>query len=68
LTQDQINFIRGLDPQGIDGTISTVLLDKNLANASFETVLKFLVQRLFQEKLYLVQQNIELSNKSFKEN
>lgn len=53
MTEDQINFFKTLDPDGLDGTIQSVLLNENLKFANFEAILKMLICCILSEKRFL---------------
>lgn len=57
----QIEFLKSLDPNGIDGTIQIFLMQKNLNEIPFEAVAKEIMKNLVNEKRFLVSQNIRLS-------
>lgn len=50
MKQQDIDWIKKLDPEGMNGTIQSVLLSNDLSAAGFESVLKFLLIRTLEEK------------------
>lgn len=58
----QIEFLKSLDPDGIDGTIQIFLMQKNLNEIPFETVAKEIMKNLVNEKRFLMIQNTRLSS------
>jgi len=67
MKKEQIEFLKSLDPDGIDGTIQSVLMREDLDQCPFENALMFLLKQTMAEKSFLIKQNIELSNGLFKE-
>lgn len=59
---DQINWVKNLDPQGLDGTIQGLLFEPNLDRIPFEAFLKALVIRLKADKEAALQDNKKLAN------
>lgn len=56
----QLDFLRSLDPEGMDGTVQTFLMNyPDLPSASFETVICKLVVALLRDKASLVRSNVE---------
>lgn len=49
----EIEKIRQLDSQGLNGTIASVLLDPNINQASYPGVLYYLLAKCLEEKSYL---------------
>ena len=68
MTNDEIKFIRDLDPEGVDGTIQSLLMGNltksgvDLENYPYVKVLVHLVKTLKQEKEALVKDNLSLSS------
>lgn len=62
MNKEQIDFIRSLDPDGIDGTIQIFLMQKNLNEIPFEAVAKEIMKNLVNEKRFLMIQNTQLSS------
>jgi hypothetical protein len=48
----EIDKLKQLDPQGLNGTISSVLLDPNINQAHYADVLYYLVAKGIEEKSY----------------
>lgn len=61
MTREQIEFLKSLDKEQMDGTIQSVLLSEGLTTKSFESVCKHLLLNLKAEKDHLIQDNIRLS-------
>ena len=49
----EIIKIRQLDPQGLNGTVSSVLMDPNINQAHYAEVLYYLLVKSLEEKSYL---------------
>ena len=49
----EIIKIRQLDPQGLNGTVQSVLLDPNINQAHYAEVLYYLLHKTLEEKSYL---------------
>lgn len=60
MKHQEIEFIKSLDPEEIDGTIQSILMREDLQYVPFIEILKFLVKAQVGEKLFLVKQNISL--------
>lgn len=56
MKQQDIDWIKKLDPDEMNGTIQSVLLSSNLSTAGFESVLKFLLIRTLEEKQSYVEE------------
>lgn len=63
MTRDEIEFLRSLDKDGVDGTIQAMILDPNITKAPFNSVARILLTQLVKEKHHLVKDNINLSKK-----
>lgn len=63
MNQQESDYIRSLDPDGVNGTIMSVLLNPQLSEASFTVVLRYLLERTLDEKAALQ----KLHDKMFKE-
>lgn len=50
MKQQDIDWIKKLDPEEMNGTIQSVLLSNDLSTVGFESVLKFLLIRTLEEK------------------
>ena len=61
MNEHQINRIKILDPDGLDGTIQSFLM-VDLKEIPFEGFAVSLIERLYKEKQALVKDNIRLSN------
>ena len=64
--------IRRLDPTGLSGTISSVLLDLNINEASYPNVLYYLLNKTLEERGYYERvtskmQNVLLANSLIRE-
>lgn len=62
MNKEQIDFIRSLDPDGIDGTIQVFLAHNKLNEVPFEFVAKKIMQQLVNDKRSLVLDNVRLSH------
>lgn len=60
MNTEQINFISSLDPEGINGTIQTVLFHKDLDKLDFTTTLQFLLDITVKEKAAIVKEQKKL--------
>lgn len=49
----EIDKLRQLDPQGLNGTLTSVLLDPNINQAHYADVLYYLLAKSLEEKSYL---------------
>lgn len=61
MNREQIEFIKSLDKEQMDGTIQSVLLSEGLTIKSFDAVCRHLLVNLKAEKDYLIRDNIKLS-------
>lgn len=61
MNRQQIDFLKALDPQGLDGTIQNILLQKELHSVPFEKVCMVLLTQFTKEKQSLVIDNIRLT-------
>ena len=61
MNKDQVALIKKLDPNGLDGSIQSLLLRSDLATITFEKALSFLVQALMNDKTTLANENKKLS-------
>jgi hypothetical protein len=57
MKQEQINYLKSLDPKSEYGTLQRVLLEDNLNVVPFESVLRYLVENLMVEKETLFKEN-----------
>lgn len=58
----EIEKIRQLDVQGLNGTIQSVLLNPNINQASYPEVLYYLLSKTLEEKSYLERVNNAMTN------
>ena len=61
MNRQQIDFIKALDPRGLDGTIQNILLQKELHTVPFDKVCMLLLSQFVKEKQSLVIDNIRLT-------
>ena len=61
MNKDQVALIKKLDPNGLDGSIQSLLLRSDLATIPFEKALSFLVQALMNDKTMLANENRKMS-------
>lgn len=54
--------ISALDPQGLCGTVQSVLLNPNINQASYPEVLYYLLAKTLEEKNYLERVNNSMTN------
>lgn len=54
--------ISALDPQGLCGTVQSVLLNPNINQASYPEVLYYLLSKVLEEKGYLERVNRAMTN------
>lgn len=52
MKQQEIEKIKALDSQGLNGTIASVLLDPNINQAHYAEVLYYLLHKTLDEKSY----------------
>lgn len=57
----QIDFIKQLDPEGLNGTIASVLLRNDLNMCNYTKTLEFLLQVTIGERTMLIEENKGLS-------
>lgn len=58
---NQIELLKKLDPNGLDGSIQSLLLRSDIATITFEKALSFLVQALMNDKTTLANENRKMS-------
>lgn len=58
----EIQKLKQLDPQGLNGTLASVLLDPNINQASYSEVLYYLLSKTIEEKGYLERVNNRMTN------
>lgn len=61
MKQEDIYFLKCLDPEGMDGTIQAILLDEYIMESPTLSVMRHLVKSLYYEKRALVEDNKRLS-------
>lgn len=61
MNKDQINKLKALDPQGINGTIQNVLLRDDIDKLQFSDACWWLLNRVLEEKQATSQENEKLS-------
>jgi len=52
MKQQEIDKLHQLDPQGLNGTLASVLLDPNINQAHYADVLYYLLHKTLDEKSY----------------
>ncbi len=60
MNQSQIDFIKSLDKDQQHGTIQGVLMGDNLSVAPFESVAKYLLKMLSDERYALMEENVKM--------
>jgi len=64
MTPSQIEYVKSLDPNKRDGTIqSFIMSNPNLQEVQFESFMKSVLNRILQEKWFLIENNVDLSRK-----
>lgn len=58
----EIDKLRMLDPQGMNGTLTSVLLDPNINQAHYADVLYYLLAKTIEEKAYLERASNAMTN------
>lgn len=58
----EIEKIRQLDVQGLNGTVQSVLLNPNINQASYPEVLYYLLSKVLEEKSYLERASNAMTN------
>ncbi len=61
MNQLQIDFIKSLDKDGVNGTVTSVLLRNDLNICRYEKTLEFLLQTTIGERTMLIEENKKLS-------
>ena len=61
LNAQQIDFIKQLDPEGLNGTVASVLLRDDLNMCNYTKTLEFLLQTTIGERRMLIEENMKLS-------
>lgn len=59
---NQIEFLKALDPDQEYGTIQRVLMEENLSIIPFESVAKYLISTMMDERKLLVKENTLMQN------
>lgn len=62
MNQLQIDFIKSLDKDGLNGTVTSVLLRNDLNICRYEKTLEHLLQVTTGERKMLMEENKKLSN------
>lgn len=62
MKREAIDFLKSLDPEEVNGTVQSVLLNPNLHAIGFEQALKFLIMRTLEEKEALIKTNTAMCN------
>ena len=57
----QINWLKSLDPDGMDGSLQQILLRNDLQTIPFDKVAQVLIVSLVNDKLTLITENKKLS-------
>lgn len=57
MKKDEYEWLKSLDPEMLDGTITQFLLMSDVEKVEFRYVLKTLVKSLYEEKLALQREN-----------
>lgn len=57
MTPNQVEFLRSLDKDGTFGTIQSVLLNPDLSKTPFESVCKYLLTCMKDERMTLLAEN-----------
>lgn len=58
----EIQKLKMLDPQGLNGTLASVLMDPNINQASYPEVLYYLLAKTLEEKSYLERVSNNMTN------
>ena len=58
----EIDKLKQLDPQGLNGTLTSVLLDPNINQAHYADVLYYLLAKSLEEKSYLERASNAMTN------
>ena len=61
MNQIQVDFIKELDPEGMNGTVASVLLRNDLNMCNYTKTLEFLLQVTIGERKMLIEENMKLS-------
>lgn len=58
----QINWLKSLDPEGMDGSLQNVLIRSDLQSIPFDKVAQVLIVSLMNDKASLRQENCKMSS------
>ena len=61
MNQIQIDFIKQLDPEGMNGTVASIMLRNDLNMCNYTKTLEFLLQTTIGERKMLIEENMKLS-------
>jgi len=61
MNQIQIDFIKQLDPEGLNGTVTSIMLRNDLNMCNYTKTLEFLLQTTIGERTMLIEENKKLS-------
>lgn len=61
MNTQQIDFIKSLDKDGLNGTVASVLLRNDLNMCDYTKTLEFLLQTTIGERTMLIEENKKLS-------
>ena len=61
MNQIQVDFIKQLDPEGMNGTVASVMLRDDLNMCNYTKTLEFLLQVTIGERKMLIEENMKLS-------
>jgi hypothetical protein len=61
MNQIQIDFVKQLDPEGLNGSVASVLLRNDLNMCNYTKTLEFLLQVTIGERKMLIEENMKLS-------
>lgn len=56
----EINYLKTLDPLGLNGTIQTILMDSNINEIPFVSALQFILSKTLEEKKALQTENTRM--------
>lgn len=62
MNQSDMDWIKNLDPQGMNGTIQSLLFREDLQSCSMTDCLKWLVRHSLDEKQTLEEENKKMAN------
>lgn len=61
MNQIQIDFIKQLDPEGLNGTVASIMLRNDLNMCNYTKTLEHLLQVTIGERKMLIEENMKLS-------